>query len=121
VERVTDPFELPPAPPVSNKTLVQIIRGGNESTIAFEENGDRSLEEEPSTPRLAAQRSRPKPTTRPQSLQPPNKSDKANETETEKEKEKDGVGGEPRTASGASPGEPAPRADQVKGALRKGM
>jgi pilus assembly protein CpaB len=129
--KVTDAFgDPPPLPPVSTKRPVQILRAGNESTIYFDEEGDRSLEEEQAgTATLIARRQQPTaakqpPATRPVSApqqqqqqphqqQPPTKSQGT---------EKDAVeGGEPRTASGTSPGEPAPRTDVGQKDLRKGM
>jgi pilus assembly protein CpaB len=115
--KVTDAFEDRQAEPVVNKRPVHMIKAGEESTIYFDEDGDRSLEEHTGTATLASQRRAPTrmPTTRPQPQK--KSSDKAREKETEK----DGVGGEPRTASGASPGEPAPRADKGRADLRRGM
>jgi len=115
--KVTDAFEDPiPSVPAVNKPRMDIIKAGEASTVYFDEDGDRSQEEQGQAT-LASSRRQPskQPTTKPQPLK---KSDKAKDSE----KEKDAVsGGERGTASGASPGDPAPRAEQVHGELRKGM
>ncbi|MEA2708952.1 MAG: pilus assembly protein CpaB [Phycisphaerales bacterium] len=103
---VKDAFEDTPPVPVVNKRTVQMIKGGAESMIYFELDGDRSFEEAAvGTPANASHRPK-QPATRP--------------LENNNSKKSEG-GGEPRTASGASPGEPAPRTEAVRGNLRKGM
>jgi pilus assembly protein CpaB len=126
IEReMTDAFQdaeaLPIAPPV-NRRPVYIIRAGEEETVYFEDNGDRAMEE---TAQQPPQRGRQRPTTRPQ--QQPRKSAADQELEQQdqqpqqppqKQKGAD-VAGEPRTASGVSPGDPAPRAERGQRNLRK--
>jgi hypothetical protein len=114
--KVTDAFEdpIPPVPAV-NKPRMDIIKAGEASTIYFDEDGDRSQEEQGQATLASSRRPPKQPTTRPQPLK---KSDKAKESE----KEKDALsGGERGTASGASPGDPAPRTEQAHRELRKGM
>ena len=132
VEReMTDAFEdpepLPLAPPAPNLRPAHIIRGGEEETIYFEENGDRAMEETPGSRREPPPRARqPRPTTRPQ--QPRKSSDPQQQQQQQQQPSPaqqpngaDGVNGDPRTASGVSPGDPAPRQEQGQKNLRKGM
>ena len=131
IEReMTDAFEdaepLPIAPPV-NRRPVYIIRAGEEETIYFEENGDRAMEDtavaQQATPRTPRQR----PTTRPQQQPRKSPADPSQPPQQQpqdppaKQKGADGERDEPRTASGVSPGDPAPRAEQGQRNLRKGM
>jgi Flp pilus assembly protein CpaB len=129
IEReMTDAFQdaeaLPIAPPV-NRRPVYIIRGGEEQTIYFEENGDRAMEET-AAPQQQSQRARQRPTTRPQQQQPRKSAadqelqQQEPQQQPQKHKGADGAG-EPRTASGVSPGDPAPRAEQGQRNLRRGM
>jgi pilus assembly protein CpaB len=124
--KVTDAFgDPPPLPPVSNKRPVQILRAGNESTIYFDEEGDRSLEEESAgTATLIARRQQPtaakQPATRPVSA--PRQQQQQPQPKKTQGAEKDAIeGGEPRTASGTTPGDPAPRTEVGQKDLRKGM
>jgi pilus assembly protein CpaB len=81
----------PPPEPVANKRGVQIIRSGNESMIYFDDEGNQK-EGNGAVP--------------------------ASQKESPKEKRSTGNGVEPRTASGASPDDQAPRTDAGRGNLR---
>ena len=120
---MTDAFEdaetLPIAPPV-NRRPVYFIRAGEEETVYFEENGDRAREE---TPVAQAPPRRQRPTTRPQQQRKPSDPQQQEQQQQQQKPQNgaDGASGEPRTASGVSPGDPAPRAEQGQRNLRKGM
>jgi hypothetical protein len=114
VEKPTNDAFADPAPPsVDDRRPVQMIKGGSESTIYFDKEGNQSSEEgtggnggSPPPDSAQAQKSSQKkrPATRPQPESPQSED-----------------GNDPRTASGASPDPQAPRSDAGRGTLRRGM
>jgi len=122
---VTDMFEEERPEPVVNKHVVQVIRGGNETTEYFEEDGNRSFEPGGSAMtaanRQAPRRTRRQPATQPSSQQQQQQQPPTTTAPLPPQQEDEDGPGQPRTASGASPGDLAPRAEQVRGNLRKGM
>jgi Flp pilus assembly protein CpaB len=124
VIEMTDAFgDLVAVPPPPPKRVVYTIRGSTEGTHTFEDEPGTSPEEQTTGPAVAAVRPSPspqKPTTRPH--QPKRSGDRAGAGGDRVESRVEMLeGGEPRTASGASPGDPVPRAGVGRKDLRKGM
>ena len=104
-----DAFADPVQPPADNRRAVQMIRGGTESTIYFDPEGNQSSEEGNGGAPATAQKSSPK--------QPPAKKAQPPKQPTPPDSG-DGEANGPQTASGASPDNQAPRSDVGSGTLR---
>ena len=112
-----DAFADPVQPPVDNRRAVQMIKGGSETTIYFDKEGNQQSSEEegngaaPTGARAQKSAAKQPPTsTKRPAQQPPQQQTPPNGGDSE--------AGVPQTASGASPDNQSPRSDVGSGTLR---